>query len=250
MASNRSYLYGKNSIAERLKHNPKSIRKVFVQDNFNSPQIINLLKFNKIPYRIVREKEITRIKRADRLQGIVAEVDRFEYTPLEKLLEPESGKTPCLLLLDELNDPHNLGSILRIAACFGGFAVVLPRHASCEVNDTVMHVASGGENFTPVAMVSNTLNAIMKIKKSGYWIAGTVVESGHDIGSLKIPFPIAIVLGSEGRGIKQAILKHVDLNLTLEMPGAALSLNVAMATSIFCYEIKRQIQNSVKDGPA
>jgi 23S rRNA (guanosine2251-2'-O)-methyltransferase len=247
MAANRTYLYGKNSILERIRYNPKSIKNVFVQENFNNPRIISLLKSNSIQYRMVREKEMLRIKRADRLQGIVAEVDRFAYTSLEQLLGNEAGHRPCFLILDDINDPHNLGSIIRITACFGDFAIVLPRHASCEVNDTVMHVASGGENFTPVVRVSNTLNAVLKIKKAGYWIAGTVVENGRDIKNTDIPFPVAIILGSEGSGIKQSVLKHVDINLTLEMAGAPLSFNVAMAASIFCYEIKRQLNATTKE---
>jgi len=241
MSSNKAYLYGKNSILERLKANPKSIKNVYVQENFNSPQVLHLFKAKQIPYRVVSEKELSRVKRADRLQGIIAEVSKFEYTPLENLISSNNAIRPCLLFLDDISDPHNLGSILRITACFGGFAVVVPRHSSCEVNDTVMHVASGGENFTPVAMVSNTLNAIIKAKAAGYWIAATVVEGGHDLTSFESPFPIAIVLGSEGKGIKQAILKHVDLNITLKMAGQPLSLNVAMASAIFCYEISNQL---------
>jgi 23S rRNA (guanosine2251-2'-O)-methyltransferase len=241
MSGNKAYLYGKNSIIERLKCNPKSIKNVFIQENFNNPQITSLLRSNSIPHRIVREKELMRIKRADRMQGIAAEVERFEYTPLEALVDTNGKAQYCLLLLDEISDPHNLGSLLRITACLGGFAIVLPRHSSCEVNDTVMHVASGGENFTPVARVSNILNAILKIKKSGYWIAGSIVDGGDIIGDIKLPFPLAVILGSEGRGIKPAILKHVDLNITLQMQGAALSLNVAMAGAMLCYEISRQL---------
>lgn len=240
MGSSKAYLYGKNSILERLKANPQSIKNVYVQENFNHPQILHMFKAKQIPYRVVSEKELSRVKRADRLQGIIAEVSRFEYTPLENIVSPSSINRPCLLFLDDINDPHNLGSILRITACFGGFAIVLPRHSSCEVNDTVMHVASGGENFTPVAMVSNTLNAIMKAKDAGYWIGATVVEGGHDLNSFEMPNPFALVLGSEGSGIKPAILKHVDLNLTLKMSGEPLSLNVAMASAVFCYEISRQ----------
>jgi 23S rRNA (guanosine2251-2'-O)-methyltransferase len=240
MGSNKAYLYGKNSILERLKANPQSIKSVYVQESFNHPQILHMFKAKQIPYRVVSEKELSRLKRADRLQGIVAEVSKFEYTPLENIVASTNTRRPCLLFLDDINDPHNLGSILRITACFGGFAVVLPRHSSCEVNDTVMHVASGGENFTPVAMVSNTLNAIIKAKDAGYWIGATVVEGGHDLISFEAPNPFAIVLGSEGRGIKPAILKHVDLNLSLKMPGEPLSLNVAMASAVFCYEISKQ----------
>ncbi|MFA5369518.1 MAG: 23S rRNA (guanosine(2251)-2'-O)-methyltransferase RlmB [Candidatus Omnitrophota bacterium] len=244
MARNKTYIYGKNSIYERLKVNPKSIRSVYVQENFNAPHIIQLLKTNSIAYRVVREKELLRIKRADRLQGIVAEVASFEYTPFESILNPDKINRPCVLFLDDINDPHNLGSILRITACFGGFAVVIPGHSSCQVNDTVIHVASGGENFTPVALVNNLLNAITKAKKAGYWVGASVIDGGHDIANFKFPAPFALVLGSEGKGIKPAILKHIDLLVTLNMKGEPLSLNVAMAGAIFCHEISKQAESA------
>ncbi|MDD5504054.1 MAG: RNA methyltransferase [Candidatus Omnitrophica bacterium] len=244
MARNKTFLYGKNSVYERLRVNPKSIKGVYVQDNFNGPHIIQLLKANGIPYRVVREKELSRIKHADRLQGIVAEVPGFEYTPLEAIVNPDNPVRPCILFLDDINDPHNLGSILRITACLGGFAVVIPAHSSCQVNDTVIHVASGGENFTPVAVVSNLFNAITKAKSAGYWMAAAVVEGGHDITNFTFPVPFALVLGSEGKGIKQAILKHIDLLITLNMKGEPLSLNVAMASAIFCHEISKQAAGS------
>ena len=236
----RSFLYGKNSILERLRVNPKSIKRVYLQDNFNVGSILNLITKHKIPTQKVREKELYRIKRADRLQGILAEVYKFEYTPFQELISEGKNSTTSIIFLDDINDPHNLGSLLRITACFGDFALVIPRHSSCEVTDSVMHVASGGENYTPIAQVSNTVNAIIKAKDAGFWIAGTVVEGGENINTKSLLFPIGLVLGSEGRGIKPAIIKHLDMKITLPMKGAQLSLNVAMAGAVFCHEIDRQ----------
>ena len=236
----RSFLYGKNSILERLRVNPKSIKRVYLQDNFNVGSILNLITKHKIPTQKVREKELYRIKRADRLQGILAEVYKFEYTPFEELISEGKNSTTSIIFLDDINDPHNLGSLLRITACFGDFALVIPRHSSCEVTDSVMHVASGGENYTPIAQVSNTVNAIIKAKDAGFWIAGTVVEGGENINTKSLLFPIGLVLGSEGRGIKPAIIKHLDMKITLPMKGAQLSFNVAMAGAVFCHEIDRQ----------
>ncbi len=170
----------------------------------------------------------------------MAEVNEFVYTPFEELLHKSQGKDLSFIFVDSINDPHNLGSILRITACFGGFAVVIAKHSSCEVNDTVMHVASGGENFTPVSMVNNMLTALIKAKEAGYWIAGTVVESGSDINNTSLPFPLCLVLGSEGKGIRPGIKKHLDVKVSLPMKGAALSFNVAVACAIFCHEITRQ----------
>jgi 23S rRNA (guanosine2251-2'-O)-methyltransferase len=237
-----TYLYGKNSVLERLSAKPESIKTVYIQDNFNAPHIVKLIRSKGIPCRQVREKELSRIKRADRLQGIVAEVERFCYIEFNRLIARKDNGRLTLIFLDDINDPHNLGSILRITACMGGFGIIIPRHSSCEINDTVMHVASGGENYTPVSMVSNTLNALTKVKQSGYWIAGTVVKGGESIQKTKLPHPLAIVFGSEGGGIKPAIRKHLDLSITLDMKGAELSLNVAMAAAIFCYEINKQKQ--------
>jgi len=234
------YLYGKNSILERLKVNPKSIKKIFLQHNFNTPYILNLIESSRIPLERVGEKQLTRIKRADRLQGIVAEVDDFQYASFEGLLNKPPDKKPSFIFLDNINDPHNLGSIIRITACFGGLAIVIPRHRSCAVTDAVMHVASGGENFVPVAMVTNMSNSLIQAKKADYWIVGAAVEGGEDLNKVSLPFPICLVLGSEGKGIRHGIDKHLEMKVSLSMEGASLSLNVAMACAIFCHEIARQ----------
>lgn len=234
------HLYGKNSVLERLKFNSGSIKKIFLQENFGDQRIIDEVKSKRVPVKRVSEKELKRIKRADRLQGIVALTDDFRYTPFEALLQKGLDENLSLIFLDNINDPHNLGSIIRIAACFGDFAVLIPEYRSCEVNDTVVHVASGGENFVPVSMVKNMTTALLKAKKAGYWIVGTVVEGEKDIESVSLPFPLCLVLGSEGRGIRHGIEKHLDMRVSLPMRGARLSFNVAMASAIFCHEIAKE----------
>ncbi len=234
------YLYGKNSILERLRVNPRSIRKIFLRENFNDPDIFKLVGTKKIPTKRVSEKKLGRIKHASRLQGIVAEVDDFMYVDFEELLDKGLEKKLSIIFLDNINDPHNLGSIMRIAACFGGFALVIPKHNACEVNDTVMHVASGGENFVPVSMVNNISTAIVKAKEADWWILGAVVRDGGEISSISLPFPMCLVLGSEDKGIRHGIEKHLDLKVSLPMRGVSLSLNVAMTCAIFCHEIARQ----------
>ena len=237
MIKDSMYLYGKNSILERLKADPKSIKRIFLEEGFSAQHILSAINSKNIPVKRVSERELKRIKKADRLQGIVAEVDSFRYTGFEELLHKGNLS---FIFLDSINDPHNLGAIIRILACIGGFSAVISRHASCEVNDTVMHVASGGENFVPVAMVTNMSNALMKAKASGYWIAGAVVEDGTEIEKVDLPFPLCLVLGSEGKGIRHGIEKQLDLKVTLPMKGAKLSFNVAMASAIFCHEIAKR----------
>ena len=234
------YLYGKNSVLERLKAAPKSIKTIFLEKDFDDQNLVEAISSSKRPVKRVSPRELAQIKRADRLQGIVAHVDDFIYTPFEKLLYNTDKKNRSFICLDSLNDPHNLGSIIRIAACFGGFSIVIPERDCCEVNDTVMHVASGGENFVPVSKVNNMTQALIKAKKSGCWIVGTVVDEGEDMNRVSLPFPLCLVLGSEGKGIRHGIKKHLDLKVSLPMRGAALSFNVAMASAIFCHEITRQ----------
>lgn len=240
MAKKSFYLYGKNSVLERLKESPETIRKVYIQDNFKSPETLNAVKIHNIPLTVLNEKELRRIKKADRLQGIIAETDRYQYTSFDYLLKTSAEKNITFIFLDGLNDPHNLGSILRIAGCFGNFAVVIPEHGSCEVNETVLHVASGAENFVSVSRVTNLSKALTKAKESGYWAVGAVVDGGENLNDLTLPFPLCLVLGAEGRGIRPGILKHIDLKVSLPMKGAQLSFNVAMACAIFAHEITKQ----------
>jgi 23S rRNA (guanosine2251-2'-O)-methyltransferase len=234
------YLYGKNSVLERLKIAPRSIQEICIQDNFRTQSIIDTIKESNIPLKRVTEKELLRIKRADRLQGIVAKVNKFAYTPFEKILHEPGRDQLSLLFLDGINDPHNLGSIMRIAACFCGFALVIPRHSSCEVNETVIHVASGGENYVPVSQVTNLTTALREAKKTGYWAVGTVIEGGDDVNTVSLPFPLCLLLGSEGKGIRPGLQNLLDLKVSLPMKGAQLSLNVAMACAVFAHEIARQ----------
>ncbi|MFH1782113.1 MAG: 23S rRNA (guanosine(2251)-2'-O)-methyltransferase RlmB [Candidatus Omnitrophota bacterium] len=236
MNKDKMFLYGKNSILERLKVNPGSVKKVYLQDNFDIGEILKLVKKNNIPSERVSERGLEKIKRAARLQGIIAEVERFIYTDFDKLLD---GKL-SIIFLDNLNDPHNLGSIVRIAACFGGFGLVIPKHRSCEVTDAVMHVSSGGENFVPISLVTNITSALMKAKQSGYWVVGATVDNGEDITKADLPYPLCLVLGSEGRGIRHGIEKHLDKRVTIPMKGKDLSFNVAMAGAIFCHEISNR----------
>jgi 23S rRNA (guanosine2251-2'-O)-methyltransferase len=175
------------------------------------------------------------------LQGVLARVDKFKYTSFEDLLSCEPSKRPTFIFLDRINDPQNLGVIIRTAACFGGFAIVIPKFEACEVTEAVLHVACGGENHIPVSMVHNLTQAIIAAKECGYWIAGGVVDAeAEELQAIDLPFPLSLVLGFEGKGIRPGVGKQLDVKARIPMQGAELSFNVAMACSVFCYEITRQ----------
>jgi 23S rRNA (guanosine2251-2'-O)-methyltransferase len=235
-------LYGKNPVLERLRANPASVRKVFLADKFNEPEVLRLIEERGIEVERLSAEDLAKKRPAKDMQGIYAKIDRFRYADFDGLIDRDETVKPTLVFLDRVNDPHNLGVILRTTACFGGFAVVIPEHEACEVTETVLHVASGGENYTPVSRVTNISKAIEKAKTSGYWIVGAVVDEGaRNLIDTDLPFPMGLVLGSEGSGIRPGIRKHLDMEVFIPMKGARLSLNVNIACAIFCHEIARQI---------
>lgn len=129
-------------------------------------------------------------------------------------------------------------------ACFGGFAIIIPEFGACEVNETVLHVASGGENYISIAMVSNLSKSIIAAKEYGYWIVGAdVSDEAEDINEVSLPFPLGFVLGSEGEGIRYGVQKHLDIKVRIPMRGANLSFNVVVACAIFCHEIIKKQRN-------
>ena len=236
------FLYGKNSVFERLKSNPASIKKIFLQDSFNLPDDLEkIIRAKGISVERVSFKKLNKMKRAKDLQSIVAEVDQFIYTKFADLLEISREKKLVLIFLDRVNDPHNLGVIIRTLACFGGFALVIPKFEACQVNETVLHVATGGENYLPISLVVNLANAIREAKRNGWWIMGSDLSSqAQDIRKISLPFPLGVVLGSEGEGIRYGVQKLVDIKALIPMSRARLSFNVNIACAIFCYEITRQ----------
>lgn len=242
MGKNYMVLYGKNPVLERLRADPGSIRKVFIAEKFNEAEILKMIGERGVEVERLPASELDKKRPAKDLQGIYARIDRFRYADFETLIGRGEADKPTLIFLDRVNDPHNLGVILRTTACLGGFAVVIPEHGACEVTETVLHVSSGGENYTPVCRVTNISRAIEKAKNSGYWIVGAMVdENARNLLNTDLPFPLGLVMGSEGSGIRAGIRKHLDMEVFIPMKGARLSLNVNIACAIFCHEIARQI---------
>lgn len=210
-----------------------------MQDNFNDAAIIETIEKEDVPFKRVPKGQLYNIKQEDNLQGIIAETELFKYVSFDELVSG-AKKGHTLIFLDRVYDPQNLGAIIRTVACFGGFSVVIPKHNACEVNETVLHVASGGENHVPVSRVSNLPSVLIEAKKNGYWITGAMVRGGQDITKTQLSFPLAIVLGSEGEGVRYGVGKHLDFKVFIPMQGAALSFNVTIACAVFCYEVTRQ----------
>ena len=232
-------LYGKRPVLERLRAAPKTIRALTLKQGTDNPDVVRAAKAAGIPFNSVSKPEFYKRAGEVHAQGVIAEVAEFHYTPLEELLKKPEPR-PCLFLLDRITDPQNLGSILRTAACLGGVALVLPKHESVEVNETVLRVACGGENYAPVALVTNLTRACELARQAGYWIAGATADGKEPLQTADWPTPLAVVIGSEGGGIRPGLEKQLELTLKIPMPGAALSFNVATAAAIIAYEITRR----------
>ena len=234
-------IYGKNPVIERLKANPKSVRKIYIQyAHSDAGYILKKAKKWGIPVHQMPKSKIQKMTRNLNSQGILIEIGTFPYLPYDELLANAKKKKNTIVFLDGITDPQNLGGVIRSLACLGGFSIVLPTHNSVEVTPAVLRVACGGDNFVQVAKVSNLSQAIDAAKDAGFWIAGTVVKDGQDLGDVEFPFPLGLVIGSEQKGVRSAIQKKVDITVTLSMVQQSLSMNVAHATTLFCYEINRQ----------
>ncbi|MFQ5952283.1 MAG: TrmH family RNA methyltransferase [Candidatus Omnitrophota bacterium] len=230
-------LYGKNPVLERIRSNPGSIRKLYLQKRKDLSEIVREAKKASLTFESVSQSALLRMGKDVHAQGVIAVVDEYKYTPFSEVLSEciESGEVP--VFLDRVTDPQNLGSVIRSLACMGGFSVVIPEHESADVSETVLRVANGGENYIKIAKVTNTVSALKKAKEKGVRIIGAVTEGGSDIRGASLAFPLAIVIGSEGKGLRPGVLRLLDAGVSLPMRGASLSFNVAIATAIICYEI-------------
>jgi len=240
-------LSGKNCVFERLRTNPRSIKKIQIQEGF--PNAGYLYKKGKqwgIPIVSIPKFKMEKMSRNVNTQGILMDVEDFQYTPYEDLLEHAYEKNKGLLFLDNLNDPQNLGAIIRTLGCLGHFSLVLPTHDSVSVTETVLRIASGGDNHVAVAQVANLNKAIVMAKSQGFKIAGAVVEGGQPIFDVALSFPLGLVIGSEQKGIRDVVREQLDYEITIPMAQASLSFNVAHAITIFCYETIRQKKQNKK----
>ncbi|MCH7590550.1 RNA methyltransferase [PVC group bacterium] len=244
-------LFGKNSVIERLRSNPTSIRKIYIQHGFKGTLFIHKkAKQWGIPVLPVPQSKMMKIGRDKNVQGILADVENFSYIPYDDLLETALKKKRSLIFLDGLNDPQNLGAIVRSLACLGKFSVVLPTHDSVSITETVLRVAAGGDNYVPVAKVSNLGNAIKKAKDNGFHIAGAVIKDGKNLNEAVLPHPLGLVVGSEQKGIRNIIRDSLDVALTVPLASDTLSFNVAHATAVLCYEITKQKASYQKEKQA
>jgi len=234
-------LFGKRPVIERLRTDPKSIKKVFMQDGLDHSKIRKLVIRKKVEYKKLNFKNFKNLSKNFHAQGVFAEVDDFKYIDLEDLLETAKNENIVLFFLDGITDPQNFGSMIRTGGCFGGFAFVIPKHRSVEVNETVLRIASGAENYIMVSKVINLNQSIVKAKNAGFSIIGAIADKdAESLNAKALDFPLAVVIGSEGKGLSLSVGQKMDRSVKIPMQDKNISFNAAVALAIFCYEINKQ----------
>ena len=190
-------LYGIHPVMERIRSNPRSIRALFIEAGHSQSGMLRAKAAKAgVPVSVVPQTKIQKIARSLNHQGIVADVNDFVYAALDGLIDAAVRDKTVVVFLDGMNDPQNLGGIVRSLACLGRFCVVLSTHDCVAITETVMRGASGGENYVPVARVANISQAIVTAKDRGLWVAGSSVCGGKSLAQTQFVFPVGIVFGS------------------------------------------------------
>lgn len=236
-------IYGKNSIKEALNAN-SSFEKIFVQEDLKGEEnqkIIEQIKNCGAPYSFLAKKVMDKKAKFDKHQGFIAEVAEYEYSTVDDIVNfaIEKGEHIFLVILDGIEDPHNLGSIIRSCECAGVQGIILEKRNCCDVNATVMKVSAGALNYVKIAKVTNIAQTIEGLKKRGVWVY-SVELGGQNIYDANLKGDIAIVIGSEGFGTKRIVKEKSDAVLTLPMKGRVNSLNASNACAIALFEALRQ----------
>lgn len=227
-------VYGKNVCLEYLQKSEK-VRKVYIQEGFKDENLNSLIGKLKIQPKILPKYELDRLANGLH-QGIILDVEDFVYTDYHDFTEDSES---CVVILDHLEDPHNLGAIIRTSEAAGISGIIIPKDRSVEVNATVIKTSVGSIENIPISMVTNLSNTIQDLKDNGFWIIGTDMN-GTDYRDIDYKGKIAIVIGNEGKGMSRIIRESCDFIAEIPMYGKVNSLNASVASGIIIYEAVRQ----------
>ncbi|MCG3087857.1 23S rRNA (guanosine(2251)-2'-O)-methyltransferase RlmB [Sporosarcina cyprini] len=234
---------GKNPVAEALRSG-RELNKIWIAEGLNKKsigEIISLAKRSGIVIQEVPKRKLDTMLEMNH-QGIIASVAAYRYAELPELFERAKARQedPFFLILDELEDPHNLGSILRTADATGVHGVIIPKRRSVGLTGIVAKASTGAIEHIPVVRVNNLSQTVEDLKKSGVWIAGTDASGSQDYRSMDATLPLAIIIGSEGKGMSRILREKCDFLYSLPMVGHVTSLNASVAASLLMYEVLRK----------
>lgn len=238
------FIGGKHSVLEALRSG-RTIHKIWVAEQAQKQMTQPILaeaKQHGIIVQFADKRKLDQMAEGLQHQGVVAQVAAQAYVEVEDILAlaAERQEEPFILILDEIEDPHNLGSILRSADCTGVHGVIIPKRRAVGLTATVSKTSAGAVEYVPVARVTNLAQTIDLLKERGVWVAGADVGAKQPIYQTNLNLPLAIVIGNENKGIGRLIREKCDFLLQLPMFGRINSLNASVAASVFMYEVVRQ----------
>ena len=244
---NKKLIYGFHSILSMIRSNPSSIKELFLDESRNDGRMQQLIKAaeeKEIKFHLYSKSRLDQLLPKTKHQGVIANVSQQaeKFFTLEDIVEKDHKDDPIILILDGVEDPHNLGACFRVAGAMGVSAIVTPKDNAVGINATVRNVACGATETVPFVTVTNLKRAIDYLKKNHFFIIGTEQETKNSLYKAALKGPIAIIMGSEGSGMRRLTRESCDLLIRIPMMGSVESLNVSVATGIFLSEIQRQRQ--------
>lgn len=234
-------IVGRNPVIEALRSDAQ-LDTIYINGSGGSLNLIKKLAKEKgVVVKEAQDKKLSQLANGASHQGVAAVGACAEYATVEDILQvsADKGTKPFIIICDEIEDPHNLGAIIRTAETSGADGVIIPKRRSASLNSTVFKTSAGAASYVPVARVSNLAACIDMLKENGVWIYGTDA-SGSDYSETDLTGAAALVIGSEGSGISKLIAKKCDFMIKLPMMGKITSLNASVAAGIFMYEALRQ----------
>ncbi len=234
---------GRNAVLEAYRSG-KTIDKLYVQDGCHDG-IVNSItrearKQNTIVNYVAKER-LDQMSTTGKHQGVIAQAAAYEYAELEDIFAKaeEKGEAPFIIILDEIEDPHNLGAIIRTANLAGAHGVIIPKRRAAGLTATVVKASAGALNYTPVVKVTNLVQTMEELKKRGIWFVCAAMD-GEMMYQLNLTGPIGLVIGNEGEGVSRLVRKSCDYVAAIPMKGDIDSLNASVAAGVLAYEIVRQ----------
>lgn len=236
-------IFGRNPVVELLKKD-RSVNKIYILKGIKKAplyEILDLAKQKKIPVQEVDKSYFDKIIPDENHQGVLATVASTDYVDWEELLirAKEKNEDPLIIILDGIEDPHNLGAIMRTCDAVGAHGVIIPKRRAVPLTEGVAKAAAGAVEYVPVARVANITQTIKRLKEEGLWIVGAEMDSTI-IYEQDLIMPLAIVIGSEGKGISRLVKENCDFLVSLPMCGSINSLNASVAAGVIMYEVVRQ----------
>ena len=243
MGYEENKIEGRNAVLEAFRSG-KTIDKLFVLDGCQDGPVRSILREAKKHDTIVNyvaKERLEQLSETGKHQGVIAISAAYEYAEVEDILKnaEEKGEPPFIFILDGIEDPHNLGAIIRTANLAGAHGIIIPKRRAVGLTPTVARTSAGAINYTPVAKVTNLTNTIRDLKEQGMWFICADMD-GTSMYDLNLTGPIGLVIGNEGEGVSKLVRENCDFVASIPMNGDIDSLNASVATGVLAYEIVRQ----------